>query len=133
MTTRDTVFVFVNMAFMLVVVAFCVFFFTIPGNFEKFQLFLKVISPVMVIAFVYSVKIRLLRSKHKEMQSQGEPDIEYSLSFSDRMLYDAANFLLPIAILLLAFFSGEINIYHFSQAAVVFLSLYFMGTRFFAK
>lgn len=128
MKAKDIIIDFINHIFLLGIIAFFIFFFTIGDRFETFVEIMRSFAPIAIFIFIFLVMVKIRRMKIKEkIKDGGETDeIVLRLTYFDELKGDILIFLLPIVILLIAFFiEGFVALSGIIQAGVAFLLMYF--------
>jgi hypothetical protein len=121
MKAKELLIDFINYAFLLVLIAFCVMFFTVGDRFFLFGKFLKIILPFSLFGIFFLIKFKMQRNTILKFSDEGVLNeiIGYFTEqdgFRDRIVL----MLLPIMILAISFIDGNINFSDFIQAFSAF-------------
>lgn len=136
MKAKDVIIDFINHIFLLSMVAFFIFWFTVGDRFEAFAELMRSLVPIGIFGFIFLVMIKIKRMKMKERRRNSEEDAEIvlRLTYFDESRGDILIFLLPIIILLIAFFiDGFVATADVIQAAFAFLLMYLWKSALFKK
>lgn len=136
MKAKDIIIDFINHLFLLFIVAFFIFWFIVGDRFEAFTELMRSLVPVGIFGFIFLVMIKIKRMKLKERRRNNEEDAEIvlRLSYFDESKGDILIFLLPIIILLVAFFiDGAVSFSDIIQAVVAFILMYLWKSALFKK
>ena len=136
MSAKDLIIDFINLVFLIALIAFVVFYFIVGDRFGTFILILKSLVPISFFCILMLIAIRLRREEIKRLKKNGEGNMEINLRLNlfDKYKGDILIFLLPIVILLIPFFIEKIvTLADIIQATVAFLWMYLWNKHLFDK
>lgn len=128
MKGKDLFIDFLNLVFLVVLVGFVLSFFIVGDRFGVFIKIMRSLVPIAVFLIIFLVMLKIKRMVFKEKQTgeMNEEKIVLYLSRFDLLKWDMIIFLLPVIILLLAFFiDKEVTITDIIQATFALLSMYY--------
>lgn len=128
MKAKDLFIDFLNLVFLVVLIGFVIFFFMAGNRFGVFVGILKSLVPIAIFLIIFLVMLKIKRMAFKEKQTgeMNEEKIVLYLGRFDLLKWDIIIFLLPVIILLLAFFiDKEVTITDIIQAAIALLLMYY--------
>lgn len=111
MSPKDLIIDFINVVFLIVLVAFTVFYFIAGDRFGVFIEIMKSLAPLSFFAIMFLAVMKIRRSQLKRAKKQGEENTQIiiRLTIFDRMKADAVAFIMPVIVLGIAFFFGRNN------------------------
>lgn len=128
MKAKDLFIDFLNLVFLVVLVGFVLSFFIVGDRFGVFIKIMRSLVPIAVFLIIFLVMLKIKRIVFKEKQTgeMNEEKIVLYLGRFDLLKWDMIIFLLPVIILLLAFFiDKEVTITDIIQATFALLSMYY--------
>jgi hypothetical protein len=135
MTTAKDIFIdFLNLVFTLVIVGLSILYFIASDNFENFKRILESLVPFGVLAIFFLVNLKIWREKAKKKEREGNMDITIRLTFIDKLKSDLILFLVPAAVLLVAFFiKKSVGLIDIFEALIVFIIVFLWQKWLFSK
>jgi hypothetical protein len=128
MKAKDLIIDFINLIFALALVAFIMFYFVVGDRFSAFVQLLESLIPIGIYGMIFLIMINIKRVKLKREVNEGNEDTEITLhlNYLDKLKADILVFLMPIIILLIAFFVEKVvTAVDVIQASAAFLLMYF--------
>lgn len=126
-TAKDLLIDFLNLVFLVVLVGFVLSFFIVGDRFGVFIKIMRSLIPIAVFLIIFLIMLKIKRMAFKE-KHDGEMNEEKTVLYLGRfdlLKWDIVIFLLPVIILLLAFFiDKEVTITDIIQAAIALLLMY---------
>lgn len=126
-TAKDLLIDFLNLVFLVVLVGFVLSFFIVGDRFGVFIKIMRSLIPIAVFLIIFLIMLKIKRMAFKEKQT-GEMNEEKTVLYLGRfdlLKWDIVIFLLPVIILLLAFFiDKEVTITDIIQATIALLLMY---------
>lgn len=129
MKAKDLAIEFLNLGFLVILVIFVIVFFIAGDRFESFVHIMKALAPVAIYGIIFMIMIKINRMKLIKWKSEGressDKEIVIYLSFIDKYILDILLYLMPIAVLLVAFFLNDkvVNLIDVIQATAAFLMM----------
>ncbi len=134
MSSKDLIFDFLNLIFLILLIAFCVFYFIAGDNFAVFTLFLKSMVPLSFFGILFLIKLKISRLEIKKRKNEGNTDIVLRLNIFHKLLSDIIVFLTPILLGLLIYMDkGFLSAIDVIQLIIIFLIMFFWQKYIFSK
>ena len=136
---KDLLLSFLNHLFLLVIVAFFVFFFIAGDRFDGFILLMQSLAPLASFVLIFLIMLEFKRYKYRQVKNEnsGEANdyvIGIRVDFFDRLKADVVIFSLPMISLLIDYFSdGKSDSTDIIQACVIFSVAYAWKITLFKK
>lgn len=125
MKARDLLIDFVNYAFLLILISFCVTFFVIGDRFAIFGKFLKIILPFSIFGIFFLIKLKIQRTTIIKFSEEGVlNEIIAYLTEQDKLKDKLVLLLLPFIILAVSLIGGNFVYLDFVQAFMAFLYMF---------
>lgn len=109
---------FLYYALVLGLVVFCLYFFTIPGNIERFREILLWLAPLI---FLIAAMMFKLKRTYKASNEDQNMDFGIRLTYIDRMKLELALYALPIVLLILNVILGNMDVYLMLEIIVIYV------------
>jgi hypothetical protein len=133
-TAKDILIDFINFVFAIIIIGLAILYFIAGNNFDNFRHFLESLAPLAVLAVIFLINLKLWRAKAKKKEREGNLDLNLRLNFVDKLKSDIFLFLLPAAVLLIAFIVNKIvGVTDILEALAVFAIAYFWQKWLFSK
>jgi hypothetical protein len=136
MSAKDLIIDFINLVFLIALIAFVVFYFIVGDRFGSFVRIMESLVPISFFCIIMLIALRLKRDEIKRLKKIGDGNTEITLRLSlfDKYKGDALIFLLPIVILSIPLFIEKIVTFaDIIQATAAFLFMYFWNKYLFDK
>ncbi len=134
MSAKDQIINFINDLFAIILVGFCIVYFTAGNRFESFGSLMKALFPLVIFSIIFLVRLRINRMQLKKRERENNMGIVLYITYFDKLIFDVLICLLPIVIVGIAFIvNKQITLVDIFQAIVVFLLMYFWQMRLFKK
>jgi hypothetical protein len=134
LTAKDLLIDFINFIFFLVIVGFCILYFIAGDNFNVFRLVLESLVPFGVLGAFFLINLKFWRQKARKKEREGNLGIILELNFIDKLKSDLFLFVLPVAVLAIAFAArGRVGAVDISAGGAVFAIAYFWQKWLFSK
>ncbi|OGF25517.1 hypothetical protein A2331_01465 [Candidatus Falkowbacteria bacterium RIFOXYB2_FULL_34_18] len=128
---------FINFVFFIALVAFFIYYIILGDRFEAATKLMKFAGQASFFGILFFVRLNIYLQKIKKMVENGERFMDrmfiFYLTMWDKTVSEIIVFLLPILIIIIAYFGGEVTHLDFFQALVVFSLAFFWHTLFFNK
>lgn len=129
MNAKSLILDFINLVFLIILVGFVIVFFIAGDRFESFIHIMKSLVPIAIYGIIFMIMIKIKRMQLQKWKSEGressDKEIVIYLSFMDKYILDILLYLMPIVILVTAFFLEDkvVNFTDILQATVAFLMM----------
>ncbi|HTX87006.1 MAG TPA: hypothetical protein VMC41_02995 [Candidatus Nanoarchaeia archaeon] len=134
MRAKDILIDFINFIFAIVIIGLAILYFIAGDNFENFRRVLESLAPLAILGIIFLINLKFWREKEKKKEREGDLDLNLRLTFIDKLKSDAFLFLIPAAVLLLAFLANKsVGLADILAAAVVFIIAYLWQRWLFGK
>jgi hypothetical protein len=134
MKAKEFIFDFLNLIFILMLVAFCILYFISGDNFTVFTSILQASVPVSFFGIIFLIKLKFNRTELEKRKSEDNTDLTLRLDFMDKMWSEAIVFLTPITVILIYYFSeGKTDFIIVFEASIIFLVMFFWQKFLFDK
>jgi ABC-type transport system involved in cytochrome c biogenesis permease component len=124
MKAKEQLLDFINYALMIAVIGVSIIFFTIPGNFERFQSLLKALAPIVLFLGVMMARFRYFTKELKESNMDDTDELDISLTYWDRMRLEFVLTGLPVVLLIWNLIRGDDDWSVIGQPFLVFVVNY---------
>jgi hypothetical protein len=128
MSVKDLFFDFLNFIFLIVLVAFVIFYFIAGDRFVAFMKVMQSLIPIAIFAIAFLIALKIKRreyKKNKERDGEGG-GINLFLSHFDILKWDIIIFLTPLMILLLSLLVDKaVDLTDIFQAVFSLIIMYF--------
>jgi len=135
MSYRDIILDFIQYAFLLLLISFSLVFF-LTGDTERMQKvieFFKDLVPLSYFGIAFILSLKFYRKSYAQRRSEGELEITLYLTMFHKIIGEIIVFLIPITILALALFAGDMRFVDVLQALVAFTLAFFLHRLIFNK
>jgi len=133
-TAKDILIDFINFIFAVTIIGLAILYFIAGNNFENFRRVLEALAPLAVLVMIFLVNLKLWREKAKKKEREGNLDLTLQLTFVDKLKSDIFLFLLPAAVLLVAFIVNQrVGLVDILEALAVFIVAYLWQKWLFGK
>lgn len=135
MTTAKDIFIdFLNFVFAIVLIGLTILYFIAGDNFDNFKRTMESLVPFGVLIIFFLINLKVWRQKAKKKEREGNMDITIRLNFVDKLKSDLILFLVPAAVLSLAFFINKIvSLIDILEASTVFIIVFLWQKWLFSK
>ncbi|MFH1661823.1 MAG: hypothetical protein ABIA02_01885 [Candidatus Falkowbacteria bacterium] len=134
MSAKDLTIEFINMVFMIFLIAFCIFYFIAGDRFAMLAVIMESLMPLAVFGIAFLIKLKLSRRILKKRTREDNLSIILYLTYFDKLKTDIIIYLLPIIVLLISFiYDRNVDLVDIFQALIVFLIVYFWQKMLFKK
>jgi len=134
MSPKDLILDFLNLAFMIVLVAFCIIYFIVGDHFNVFSLFMKSMAPLAFFGILFLIQLKITRSQIKEKKKEDKTELVLYLNIFDKLLSDIVVFCTPILLGFLIYFSkGFLEAMDIIFLSIMFLIMFFWQKYMFSK
>jgi hypothetical protein len=125
MKAKDLIIDFINYAFLLILISFCVTFFIIGDRFFLFGVFLKIILPFSIFGIFFLINLKIQRNSIIKFDNEGVlNEIIGYLTDQDRLKDKIVLIILPIVILSANFINGYLVFLDIAQAILAFFYMF---------
>lgn len=121
MKAKDQLLNFINLIFAILLISFFIYFFILPGNFEKFQTLLLSFAPLIFMAVVLIIKIKLTSAQIGEQRDFLDDNAFVRLTYWDKIKLEIILTGLPIVMIVWTVIFNLQNWQTIGSAVVVFL------------
>src|SRR3989339_511906 len=126
MSAKELVLDFLNLMFILLLVAFCIVYFIAGNHFFAFSLFLQSMVPLAFFGVIFLVRLKLTRSEIKKRKKHGNTELVLYLNIFHKLISDVVVFCSPILLGLLIYKArGFIDTIDVIILIAVFLIMFF--------
>lgn len=134
MSSKDLFLDFINLIFIILIIAFSIIFFINGNHFQAFVEILKVLAPLSLFGILLLIKLNFDRYQRKKLNQEHDSQIVLYINYWDITIFDIINFLIPIGMIVIPIiFGNKIGAIDIIEASFVFIILYFWGNYFFKK
>lgn len=134
MSWKDLLSDFLNFAFLIILIFFCIVYFITGDNFTVFSRFVESILPLIFFGIIFLVRLKITRSELKKRKSNGETEVTLHLDATDKLLSDIVVFFTPILLGLIIYKArGVVSIIDLTILIAVFLIMFFWQRHLFSK
>jgi hypothetical protein len=134
MKAKDMIIEFINLLFLLFLIAFVIIYIVVGDRVGAVVNFMKLLTPFAFLGIIFIIKMKLTRQQIRQRKEEKNTDIVLYLTTSDKFKGEIISFLIPISILLIAAFGrGQITSVDIFQAVISFLIFYFWYNSLFKK
>jgi hypothetical protein len=134
MRAKDILIDFINFVFGIIIIGLAILYFIAGDNFENFRRILESLAPLAVLAVIFLINLKLWREKAKKKEREGNLELTLQLSFIDKLKSDIFLFILPAAVLGVAFvINKKVGPTDVLEALVVFVVAYLWQKWLFGK
>ncbi|KKQ60853.1 MAG: hypothetical protein US81_C0012G0010 [Parcubacteria group bacterium GW2011_GWE2_38_18] len=134
MNAKDLIIDFINFAFAVVLIIFCILYFIIPGRMETASDLMNALVPISFFAIAFLIKIKISRYEYKVNKKNNTMDIVLNLSYLDKTILEVLIFAMPIVSLIIALaMDGKLTFSNIFQSLFSFLIFYFFYKYLFGK
>ena len=134
MSAKDLILDFLNLFFILLLIAFCIIYFIAGNHFSAFYLFLESMAPLAFFGIIFLVKIKITRSEIKRRKSHGNTELVLDLNIFHKLASDMVVFGAPILLGLLIYKArGRLDAIDIIFLIMVFLIMFFWQRYIFSK
>lgn len=132
--SKDMIFDFLNTVFLLVLIAFCVFYFIVGDNWAVAEKIVKISFSLSIFGILFLIKLKMVRREIKrEKNSKSFDDIAVYFSHGDKIKDLIIIFTILLLMFLGSFFWSPNLKISFWQILIIFLFLYFWHIYLFRK
>lgn len=121
MKAKEQLLDFINLIFGVLLIAFAVYFFAMPGNFERFQTFLVSLTPLTVFATTLAIRLRLTAKNIRHEAGLAKEEAFIRLTYWDKMKLEIILTGLPIGMVGWTFAFDNQNLHAVGLAVAVFV------------
>jgi hypothetical protein len=133
-TAKDLLIDFINFVFAIIIIGLAILYFISGDNFENFRRILESMAPLAVLGVIFLINLKFWREKQKKKEREGNMDLVLQLTFIDKLKSDVFLFLIPAAVLLIAFAANKtVGPTDILAALTVFALAYFWQKWLFGK
>lgn len=100
MKAKDQLLDFLNLTFGVLLIGFMVYFFSLPGNFERFQSLLLSFTPLIFFAATMIIRLKLTSSQIQEEGEFADENAFIRLTYWDKIKLEIILTGLPIVMIL---------------------------------
>lgn len=134
MNAKNLIIEFINMIFMIVLILFCVIYFLAFDRFAAFTQIMESLMPIAVFGILFLIKMKLNRRVLKKRKNEDNLEIVLYLNYFDKFKTDILTYLMPMAIIFVAFIINKnVDSVDILQAIIAFLLFYFWQKILFKK
>ena len=134
MSPKDLLLDFLNLIFLVLLIAFCVFYFIAGDNFAIFTLFMKAMVPLAFFGIIFLVRLKMTRSEIKKRKSEDNTELVLYFNIFHKLMSDIVVFLTPVLLGLLIYLArGFLEAADVILLIVVFLIMFFWQKYIFSK
>jgi hypothetical protein len=121
MKAKEQLLDFVNLTLGVLLIGFFVYYFTIPGNFERFQDLLISFTPLAFFAATLIIRMKLTSDKIKEEGAYADEGAFLRLTYWDKIKLEIVLIGLPIAMIIAAIAFNRQSWYAAGESVAVFI------------
>jgi len=129
MSPKDLILDFLNLVFMVILIAFCIFYFVAGDRFTIFTLFMQSMVPLAFFGIIFLVQLKITREEIKVRKKEDKTELVLYLNIFHKLISDIIVFCTPI---LLGFFIYEVR-GSLDATDIIFLSAMFLIMFFWQK
>jgi hypothetical protein len=133
MKAKDQLLDFVNLLFGILLIGFFVYYFTIPGTFERFQYILMSFAPLIFFSATLIARMRLTSARIREDSGYANENAFVRLTYWDKIRLEIILTGLPIAMVIATIIFDRQSWYTVGESALVFLVNAFVLRSIFKK
>lgn len=134
MKAKDMFYDFLNTVFIIILVGFCIVFFTVGDRFSNFLNIFEALVPISIFGIFLLANLKINRKAVAKREREHNLDINLSLTYFDKLKSDILIYSLPIIILSIALFlDKQITKTDIIQALAAFFLMYFWQRYIFRK
>ncbi len=134
MSPKDLLLDFINLIFLVILIAVCVFYFIAGNHFAAFALFMKSMVPLAFFGIIFLIKLKITRKEIRKRKSENNTDLVLYLNVMQKLTSDFIVFGSPILLGLLIYkFRGLLDIADIMFLIIVFLIMFFWQRYLFSK
>lgn len=134
MSGKNILIDFINVVFTLILIAFCIFYFTVGNRFQNFTAIMKALVPLAFFGILFLVRLKLSRLHLEKRKQEDNLYITLNLTYFDKIKSNLIVFSLPILICLIPFMINRtVDLISILQACVVFIITYVWQEAIFKK
>lgn len=134
MNAKEMFLDFLNLIFFITVVGLSILYFIAGDHFTAFKELMQSLAPFGLFGILFLAVIRVNRETNKKRVSEGNDEIEITLSLFDKFKIELFVFLLPMIISAISWLSnGKVLMNDFIIASVVFIFAWLFRSWLFSK
>jgi len=133
MSWKKIILDFINYAFLVILIAFCLIYFTVGDRIAIFSQFLRSLVPISYFCILFMVKLKISRIEFYRAKKEQEEEITLRLKYFDKFINEIIIFSIPIVVLGVALLGVKIDYIDIIQACVAFLLAYLAHKLIFKK
>ncbi|MFA6306870.1 MAG: hypothetical protein WCV70_02565 [Patescibacteria group bacterium] len=134
MSSKDLLLDFLNLIFLVLLIAFCVFYFIAGDRFAIFTLFMKAMVPLAFFGVIFLIRLKMTRSEIKKRKSEDNTELVLYLNVFHKLISDIIVFTTPILLGLLIYMArSSLDAADVILLIIVFLIMFFWQKYLFSK
>lgn len=134
MSGKNILIDFINVVFTLILITFCIFYFTVGNRFQNFTEIMKALVPLAFFGILFLVKLKLSRLHLEKRKQEDNLYITLNLTYFDKIKSNLIVFSLPIIVCMVPFIINRtVDLISILQACVVFIITYVWQEAIFKK
>jgi len=134
MSPKDLILDFINLVFMVILIAFCILYFVAGDHFFVFSLFMKSMIPLAFFGIIFLIQLKITRDEIKVRKKEDKTELVLYLNIFHKLASDIIVFCTPI---LLGFFiyevRGSLDAIDIILLSIMFLIMFFWQKYLFSK
>lgn len=126
---------FIQYIFLLILVSITLVFF-VDGDSERFDRFrelMRNLAPMAYFGIAFLVSLKFYRRRYKQRKDDNNLEIVLTLQMKDKLIGEIISFLVPVAVLLIAFFNQPVSGEDIVQALLAFMLVFSFQRYLFSK
>jgi len=134
MSANKLILDFLHLAFILILIAFFVFYIIVGRRLEFFTELMKALVPLTFFGIIFLIKLKIDREVLTKKKETGDWNFNLRLTHPDKFRSNVILFALPILMLLPPiFFNHSVDLVDILQACLAFVIFYFWQRALFQK